>query len=87
MKSLSKARTAPWKECSQLVPRPEKERIDFLLQRDGFNRTREWIIRTLHIYREAIASPASHASQKGYKPLFEKAIKEFEEWLSAYPQG
>ncbi|ADE15242.1 hypothetical protein Nhal_2143 [Nitrosococcus halophilus Nc 4] len=60
----------------------EEERINLLLQRDGLEATRNWVARTLNIYREAVASPASHASQKNYKPLFEKSIKEFEEWLS-----
>ncbi|QBQ55569.1 hypothetical protein [Nitrosococcus wardiae] len=60
----------------------EKERINLLLQRDGLEATQNWVARTLNIYREAVASPASHASQKNYKPLFEKSIQEFEEWLS-----
>lgn len=63
-------------------PRPERERINFLLQRDGLRKTQEWVKLTLHIYREAITNSGSHASQKGYKPLFGKAIEEFEEWLS-----
>jgi len=64
----------------------EEERIKVLLHRDGLEATREWIKRTLNIYRGAIVSPASHASQKGYKPSFEKSIQEFEEWLSAHPE-
>jgi hypothetical protein len=63
----------------------EEERIKGLIQRDGLEATREWVKRTLAIYREALTSPASHASQKGYRPLFEKSIQEFEEWLATHP--
>jgi hypothetical protein len=65
----------------------EEERINFLLQRDGLEATQEWVEKTLHIYRSAIASPASHASKKEYKPLFERSIKEFEEWLSVHSEA
>ena len=64
----------------------EEERINFLLQRDGSEATRNWVERTLNIYLRAIVSPASHASQKEYKPLFESSIREFEKWLSAHPK-
>ena len=62
--------------------RPEIERINYLLQRDGEKATRVWVERTLRIYREAITKPGSHASNTTYRPLFEKAIHEFEEWLA-----
>lgn len=64
----------------------EEERINFLLQRDGSEATRNWVERTLNIYLRAIASPTSHASQKEYKPQFERSIREFEKWLSAHPK-
>lgn len=64
----------------------EKERINLLLQRDGLEVTRNWVERTLNSYRKAVASPANHASQKSYKPLFEQSIQEFEQWLSAHPE-
>ena len=62
--------------------RPEIERINYLLQRDGEKATRAWVERTLRIYREAVTKPGSHASNTTYRPLFEKAIHEFEEWLA-----
>jgi hypothetical protein len=68
-------------------PNLEDERINFLLQRDGLEVTREWVERTLNIYRVAISSPASHASRGEYKLLFERSIKEFEEWLSAHSKA
>jgi hypothetical protein len=64
----------------------EEERINLLIHRDGLEATREWVKRTLAIYRAAIASPTSHASQKGYKPLFEESIQTFEFWLAAHPE-
>jgi hypothetical protein len=67
--------------------RPEIERINYLLQRDGEKATRAWVERTLRIYREAITKPGSHASNTTYRPLFEKAIHEFEEWLATRREG
>ena len=68
---------------TRLHARPEMERINFLLQRDGEPTARAWVERTLKIYREAIAHPASHASSKEYRPLFAESIREFEAWLAA----
>lgn len=65
--------------------RPETERINFLVQRDGEPAARAWIETTLKLYREAIAHPRSHASNKDYQPLFEESIREFEAWLAARP--
>jgi len=59
----------------------EAERIRFLVERDGRDAARDWVRKTLKAYRDAVASPASHASKPGYKPLFEASIREFEEWL------
>ncbi|ADJ28746.1 hypothetical protein [Nitrosococcus watsonii] len=67
-------------------PNSEKGRINLLLQRDGLEAARNWVERTLNNYRKAIASPANHASQKNYKPLFEQSIEEFEQWLSTHPE-
>ena len=60
---------------------PETERIDFLLARDGKASTRNWVQRTLDIYRQAVNAPHSHASKKEYRLLFLQAIDEFEAWL------
>jgi hypothetical protein len=63
------------------LPQSEAPRIGFLLARDGADATREWVDRTLGLYRAALASPASHASSPGYRRLFESAIRDFEAWL------
>jgi hypothetical protein len=64
--------------------RSERERIEFLVARDGLAAAREWVERTLGIYRDALTSPSSHASATGYRPLFEAAVGEFEAWLAAH---
>ncbi len=61
--------------------KPEYERINFLIRRDGEASARQWVERTLAIYRAAIESPASHASKNEYRLLFKQSIYEFEEWL------
>ncbi|HYL17650.1 MAG TPA: hypothetical protein VEV20_03155 [Burkholderiales bacterium] len=63
-------------------PRPEAERIDFLLTRDGPQATRVWVERTLRMYREELGRPTSYASDAAYRPRFESAVREFEEWLA-----
>jgi hypothetical protein len=59
----------------------EKARIELLVRRDGLEEARAWVERTLRLYREAIASRASHASTQEYRPLFEQSIRDFEQWL------
>jgi hypothetical protein len=59
----------------------EKQRIELLVRRDGIKEARAWVDRTLRLYRDAIASGASHAATKEYRPLFEQSIREFEDWL------
>ena len=63
-------------------PRPESERIEFLLERDGLEATRAWVKRTLRIYQRALADPRNYANDPSYKPLFERAVREFEQWLA-----
>lgn len=65
-------------------PRPESERIEFLLKRDGFAATRAWVERTLTIYRQALRDPKHYANDPSYRPLFERAVGEFEEWLASH---
>lgn len=60
----------------------ERNRIEFLLQRDGLDATRTWVRRTLQIYRDALAN-RSHAAAPEFRPLFEQAIREYEQWLAA----
>jgi hypothetical protein len=60
----------------------EKDRIEFLVRRDGKEQARAWVERTLRLYREAITS-GSHAAEGEYRPLFEQSIRDFEDWLRA----
>lgn len=57
--------------------KPESERIQFLLKRDGPEATRAWVQRTLEIYRQAF-----HHGDSMYRARFEQAVREFEEWLA-----
>jgi hypothetical protein len=59
----------------------EKQRIDFLLRRDGVKQARVWVERTLGLYQQAIASGSSHAATIEYRPRFEQSIREFKAWL------
>lgn len=58
----------------------EKDRIEFLVRRDGLAEARAWVERTLKLYREAIAA-GGYAATKEYQPLFEQSIRDFEAWL------
>ncbi len=60
----------------------EQRRIELLIQRDGEAAAREWVRRTLESYRQALQSPASHASLPEYRWRFEQSIREFEDWLA-----
>ena len=60
----------------------ENQRIELLVRRDGVQQAREWVARTLALYRQAIASGASHAATADYRPRFEQSIREFEAWLT-----
>ena len=64
--------------CTPTGPRPESGRIEFLLKRDGPEATRAWVQRTIAIYQGALRHPADSL----YRPRFEQAIREFEEWLA-----
>lgn len=63
----------------------EQQRIKFLIKRDGPAPTRDWVERTLNMYRAAVNDPGSHASTPHYKPLFEASIHTFEDWLAKNP--
>ncbi len=55
--------------------KPESERIQFLMKRDGPEATRAWVQRTLEIYRQALHGDSM------YRTRFGQAVQEFEEWL------
>lgn len=61
----------------------EAGRIRFLIERDGRAAARQWVRETLDIYRTAVASPRAHASNRFYRPAFERSISDFETWLAA----
>jgi len=67
--------------------RPEAERIAFLLRRDGHEETRKWVERTAGLYRHALAQHAHFASDPMFRPLFDQAVREFEEWLALDSAG
>ena len=61
--------------------RSELERIEFLLHRDGYEATRNFVEVTLHTYRTALAQPDNYASTPHYRWRFEQAVNEFQHWL------
>lgn len=63
--------------------RPESERIEFLLRRDGFEATRKWVERTVGIYRAALAEHRGYGTDPIYRLRLERAVREFEEWLGS----
>lgn len=63
--------------------RPESERIEFLLRRDGFEATRKWAERTVGIYKAALAERSGYGTDPTYRPRLQKAIREFDEWLGS----
>lgn len=72
----------------QVIPsvpnvRPESERIQFLVNRDGLRAARVWVERTVNIYRTALRNPREYAATEPYRGRFERAVREFEEWLAA----
>lgn len=60
---------------------PESRRIEFLLGRDGPEATRKWVERTADLYRAALGQRGHYAADAHYRPRFERAVREFEEWL------
>ena len=60
----------------------EDGRIQFLLQRDGFETTVAWIQRTLRIYRGAVLDKGHHASTDGYRRGFIESYCDFKRWLA-----
>lgn len=65
----------------------EIERIRFLIARDGEEAARAWVRRTLDIYRDALRNRSSHVTAPEFRPLFEQAVREFEQWLDAVESG
>ena len=59
----------------------EKDRIDFLVRRDGFDATLLWVRRTLRIYRAAVLDKNHHASSTVFRPYFIRSCCDFRRWL------
>jgi len=62
--------------------RPESERIEFLLRRDGREATRRWVERTERLYSDALAEHRHYAADPAYRARFERAVREFRDWLA-----
>ncbi len=60
----------------------EEDRIQFLLQRDGFETTVAWVRRTLRIYRGAVLDKSHYASTDGYRSGFIESYCDFKRWLA-----
>ena len=59
----------------------EAGRIGLLLARDGDAATREWVQRTLAIYRRAVLDPGHFASTGDYRARFLASCLDFRRWL------
>jgi hypothetical protein len=59
----------------------EGQRIALLLERDGFEATREWAKRTLGIYRRAVLDGSHFASTPGYRRRYLLSCADFRRWL------
>ena len=62
----------------------ERQRIEFLIARDGEAAARAWVERTALIYREALRASA-YGTAAPYRYALERAAQEFEEWLATRP--
>jgi hypothetical protein len=62
----------------------EHHRIRFLVARDGAEAAREWVARTLDIYREVLRAESNYASLPEYRSQFEQAIGAFEDFLGGH---
>ncbi|HSH28069.1 MAG TPA: hypothetical protein VK972_09960 [Wenzhouxiangella sp.] len=60
----------------------ERARIQHLRQRDGLPSTRDWVERTLGIYRRAVLSRSHHAHLPEYRREFILSYCDFKRWLS-----
>ena len=63
----------------------EAGRIGLLVARDGEEATRDWVRRTLAIYRRAVLDPGHFASTGGYRARFLISCAAFRRWLRERP--
>ena len=59
----------------------EAARIGLLLARDGEAATRDWVRRTLGIYRRAVLDSRHFAHTPGYRRKFLASCADFRRWL------
>jgi hypothetical protein len=59
----------------------EGRRIGLLLDRDGLQSTREWVERTLGIYRAAVLDRSHFASRPEYRRDYLASCADFRRWL------
>jgi len=62
--------------------RIEGARIAFLLQRDGDAATRDWVQRTLAIYRRAVFRRGHFAASAAFRRSYLLSCADFRRWLS-----
>jgi hypothetical protein len=60
----------------------ERDRLAFLVRRDGAEAAAEWARRTLRIYRRALLTPRHFARAPEYRRRFVEAYCEFKRWLA-----
>lgn len=58
--------------------------IDFYVQRDGLDSTRETVRMQFRNYLEALTNPKSHASTREYRSVFVDSLKMMVEFIGAY---
>lgn len=64
------------------APWSERDRLAFLVRRDGAATAAQWARRTLRIYRRALLTPRHFARAPEYRPRFVAAYCELKRWLA-----
>ena len=59
----------------------ERERLSFLIDRDGFKETKEWAARTMRIYRKAVLKNGNDGSNPHFASSREYRRKFIEAYL------
>jgi len=60
----------------------ERQRLAFLVERDGAKAAAEWARRTMGIYRRALLAPSHFARTREYRRRFVEAYCELKRWLT-----
>ena len=63
----------------------ERERIEFLVRRDGTAAAAAWVRRTLQIYRRAVLSRDPYGRE--YRRVLIGACCDFKRWLAGQPNA